>query len=328
VYQSATPTHLFPSVGTFGIRLNINNGQDSVEIPNYVKILPDLPTSYAPEMGGDFETNVEHFGTESFSGSRFERSSSNFNGKNGTYSGRFAYVLAPGSAQYASNTEARVYTPAFDFSDNAFYSFSFFTKFAVEPINDGMFVEYSLDKGQTWEPLGKQGPNWYNFTTTLSGRRLPANYGVFTGVQNEFVNKFQDVSFLKGNPHVAFRFTFLSDPGINRAGVVIDNVRVTKSFDAVSFPDYDSNSGLVILEASPTVFNNELKVVYQSPDSSPVEFNVYTVKGQRLYKTDLQEAVGLPRTVLLNLSDLAEGMYVVQLRSGDRTASRKVIKSR
>lgn len=328
VYTGESPVHTFPSIGSYSIRLSINNGQDSTEIPNYVKILPDLATSYAPEMGGDFESNPEHFGTESFSGSRFERSRSTIAGKNGTYSGLFAYVLAPGSNQYASNTEARVYTPAFDFSDNAFYSFSFFTKYITELFNDGLFVEYSVDKGQTWQLLGKQSEHWYNHTNTRRGSTIPENYGIFTGNQSEFVNKFIDVTFLKGNPHVAFRFTFLSDPAINRAGVVIDNVRVSKSFDAVSFPDFDSNSGLVIIETSPTVFNNDLKVVYQSHDTSPVQFNVYTVKGQRLYQTDLQEASGLPRTVILNLSDLAEGMYVIQLRSGDRTATRKVIKSR
>jgi hypothetical protein len=57
---------------------------------------------------------------------------------------------------------------------------------------------------------------------------FPTNEAMFSGsVGGAYVGYFRDVSFLAGNPNVAFRFNFASDVNLNAAGVAIDNFYIT-----------------------------------------------------------------------------------------------------
>ena len=86
-----------------------------------------------------------------------------------------------------------------------------------------------MDTGKVWTPLGTSVvANWYNFANTAGSGAFPVNQAFFSGIfATGFVRKNFDVSFLAGNPKVAFRFAFKSDVNTNAAGVAIDDVEVT-----------------------------------------------------------------------------------------------------
>jgi hypothetical protein len=77
--------------------------------------------------------------------------------------------------------------------------------------------------------LGQQRQGWYNINSnSLEGSAWPNNTPYFTNVVGGFTRYSTDVSFLSGEPTVAFRFQFRSDATGFHAGVAIDDIEVTK----------------------------------------------------------------------------------------------------
>ncbi len=209
--------------------LSINNLVNTlVTKADLVTILPTRNPSYTLPNGGDFETNINDFANEDISSpARFVRGNSSINGKNGTASGSFAWVLNPTEAVYPDLAEARLYTPNFNLSAATTYTLSFKTKHAFESNYDGYIVEYSTNKGNSWTQLGNAvAANWYNGNKLNSGGFL-TNTPFFTNSTNGFETKTISIDFLSGNANVAFRFVFKSDDNTAEAGCAIDDFIIT-----------------------------------------------------------------------------------------------------
>ncbi len=224
------PEYTFPSVGIYTVRLTIN-GSLSTEATH--QVMPNRPLPYTPDRpayGGDFEGFTEQQGVVTPSGSAFVRGQSSVPRKSGTRSGQFAYVLGPQETFYQPDTRALLYLPNFDFSDTSLYSFSFWGKWEIHNGLDGLRVEYSTDRGRTWQPLVNQTlPGWYNYrNTNVPGAAFPVGESYFTANRLNWEEFKVNISFLAGQPNVAFRFVFQSDGTGNHAGVALDDVRITK----------------------------------------------------------------------------------------------------
>ncbi|NJL74860.1 MAG: T9SS type A sorting domain-containing protein [Saprospiraceae bacterium] len=224
------PTHQYRQIGTYEVIFTLN---DSLTTRSKIKILPDKALPYAKGKAGysgDFEVNPQDYGVHTISGSSFELGKSNINGKNGTFSGNNAFVLGINEQFYQKNTHTMFYLPNFDFSERGIYEFSFWSKYFVQNGFDGFLVEYSINKGQSWNILGAEQPNWYDFTNSnnLEGAAFPNGTPYFGRSRSEFTPFFLDVSFLGGNKDVAFRFVFRSNDVGNHPGVVIDDVEIKK----------------------------------------------------------------------------------------------------
>jgi hypothetical protein len=222
----------YKTIGTYDVSLNINGDKDLIT-KGKIKVLPQLATPYkqgVKDYDGNFEGTNEHFGTYSTAGSKFERTRSGIFGKDGTHSGKNAYVLDPIERFYKKNTTAYLYTPMYDLSEKGIYQFSFWSLFAIERAYDGMQVEYSLDKGATWQVLGVNEPEWYNYkNTTLAGGVYPIGSNYFSNSVDDWTRFKLNITPLSGNKSVAFRFVFkASDQEPQKAGVAIDDVEVTK----------------------------------------------------------------------------------------------------
>ncbi|MEM7105087.1 MAG: T9SS type A sorting domain-containing protein [Bacteroidota bacterium] len=223
-------THSYDEIGNYDVSITINGGVDVAA--EELTILPDRDVPYTLESsgpyGGDFESTTEDFATYHISGSRFERGSSSINGKNGTNSGSNAWVLAPNDAQYENFTETMLYTPNYDLSAEGIYEFSFWSKHLISLGFDGFRVEYSLDRGLSWLPLGREQDRWYNFTNDeAEDAAFPPGASFFTGSSgSDWKNYKLNINNLQGNADVAFRFVFASN-GINSApGVAIDDIEI------------------------------------------------------------------------------------------------------
>ncbi|TAG94430.1 MAG: hypothetical protein EAZ20_00910 [Bacteroidetes bacterium] len=211
--------------------LTINNMANTLITKNdLITILPNRGLSYNLTNGGNFETNPDDFADENTSTAcKFVRGNSSIAGKDGTTSGSFAWVLNPNDAVYPDMSEAKLYTPNFNFVSPTTYTLSFKTKFRFEANYDGFIVEYSTNKGTTWTQLGNAlSANWYNGTKLNSGGFV-TDTRFFTGSTNGFETKTFDVSFLSGNTDVAFRFVFKSDENTADAGVAIDDFTIIGS---------------------------------------------------------------------------------------------------
>ncbi len=224
----ADPVHTYDTIGEYDVTLTING---TLSTGNKIKILPDGQLPYVtgkPYFGGDFEGHTEQYGAYSVSGSKFERGNSTISGKNGTKSGDYAYVLGLEEPSYQPNTEAYLYLPVFDLSQQSIYTFSFWARYLLHPGPDGFYVQYSLDRGSTWQPLGSSSDkNWYNFNNAdVQTTAFPDGTSYFTGDVGGYTHYTHDLTFLSGHKDVAFRFQFRSEATGHHVGLAIDDVEI------------------------------------------------------------------------------------------------------
>ena len=222
----------YKAIGVYNVSLKINSSDDLIT-KGTIKVLPQLPTPYkvgSKDYDGSFEGTNVHFGAYSPTGTKFERGKSKIFGKDGTHTGNNAYVLGLNDAFYKKNTLAYLYTPMYDMTEKGIYQFSFWSLFNIERAYDGMQVEYSLDKGTTWQVLGSNEPNWYTYrNTTLTGGAFPIGTNYFSVTTDDWTRFKINITGLAGNKFVAFRFVFkASDQEPQKPGVAIDDIEVTK----------------------------------------------------------------------------------------------------
>lgn len=222
--------HEYKSIGQYNVSLTVN---DSLTKTSSVKILPDKAVPYeagTAAYSGDFESHPEDYGVHTISGSAFELGKSSQLGKDGTHSGANAFVVGKDERYYQPNTHTILYLPNFDLSEPGIYDFSFWGKWFLQAGFDGLMVEYSLDRGQTWSQLGtEQDKNWYDYTNNnLETAVFPIGSSYFTRSLSSFTKFTLNISDLSGNANVAFRFVFKSDGGGNHPGLVIDDVTITR----------------------------------------------------------------------------------------------------
>lgn len=226
------PVHAYTSPGLYTITLQINNnGAYTKTRVGYVHVLPDRTTPYLVVNGdaGSFDVSPLDFGAENISGTPWERGNSAVANKNGTVSGSSAWVTGLTATTYADNSNSNLYCPSFNMMANGTYILSFYSKWRFEQGYDGFRVEYSLDKGSNWNILGPYSPpQWYNFNNLAGGSSFPTGEPFFCSDTGSTYYKHQlDISTLKGNPSVAFRFVFLSDGSVTKAGAAIDNFEIS-----------------------------------------------------------------------------------------------------
>ncbi len=224
------PLHAYAAVGEYPVSLTINN---SLNTNAPLKVLPDLPTPWKedkPNYGGTFEGLTQQYGVYTVSGSSFERGRSTISGKDGVKSGQNAYVVGMNETFYQANTHTMLYLPNFDFSEQGIYEFSFWGKWRIHPGFDGFRVEYSTNRGQSWRVLGDTTQTgWYNQrNANLPEAVFPVGTAYFSGNRPEWQQYRLNISFLSGNPDVAFRFVFRSDGIGSHTGLAIDDVRIDK----------------------------------------------------------------------------------------------------
>ncbi len=222
---SKNPVYTYSTPGVYTVSLQINGSLTATKTA-YIQVLPNRGTPYIPAVGGSFDVSTNDFGSETNSGTPFQRGSSAIAGKNGTNSGANAWVTGIASTSYASNTDAKLYTPNYNLSAAGSYTLSFYKKNSFESGWDGFRVEYSLDKGDNWTPLGTVVAGWYDFANNVQTTSFPINQPYFNSTSASFSQRSLDISFLAGNPNVAFRFVFKSDESINSIGVAIDDFQI------------------------------------------------------------------------------------------------------
>ncbi|MCC5945213.1 MAG: T9SS type A sorting domain-containing protein [Bernardetiaceae bacterium] len=224
-------TVAYSTAGLKTISLTINSGlagEDTQVQTDYIHVLPDRTTTYNIDDGGNFEINTLDFASQSLAGTPFERGNSAIAGKNGTTSGANAWVTGITNPTYVNNSESYLLTPNFDFAGAGTYTLEFELNSDLETNWDGMIVEYTLNKGDTWTQLGAAvaPPDWYNGSKSAGTSGFPNATPMFTNNTGGYQTRTFDVSAFEGEDDVAFRFHFRSDNTITWAGIAIDDFRI------------------------------------------------------------------------------------------------------
>lgn len=221
------PVHSYTSSGKFNVTLTINGGASTITKNQYIHILPDRAVPYMTTDGGNFDTNLDDFGPDNLIGTPWELGNSTIAGKNGTLSGANAWVTGLANASYVNNSDVRLQTPNYNMTVPGTYIIEFYRKNSFEIGWDGMRVEYSLNKGDTWSHLGNTvQANWYDFGNTVQNTAFNMNEAFFNGTKSSFSLCQFDISFLAPNPNITFRIRFKSDPNLTATGIAIDNFQL------------------------------------------------------------------------------------------------------
>ena len=221
------PSHTYNTPGVYTVILSINGGGGALTATktSYITVLPNRGTPYNIVAGGNFETNFNDFASTQNNATKWQRGNSAVAGKNGVRSGSAAWVTLL-TGNYTDNGNCMLYTPNYNLSAAGTYTLQFYRKNLFEIGYDGFRVEYSLNKGDSWFILGTTGVNWYDFANGAGGTAFPAGEPFFNATQSAYTLASRDISFLAGNPNVAFRFVFKADFTVNAAGVAIDDFEI------------------------------------------------------------------------------------------------------
>jgi len=220
------PTHTYTKVGTYTVSIKLNNIST---INSLIYVLPDLSLPYQSgfaNYGGDFEGFTEQYAVDTKSGTSFERGNSTEPNKSGVKSGSNAFVTGLKETYYQPYSDTRLYLSNFNMKDAGIYEFSFWAKQRLQEGTDGYLIEYSLDKGLSWNTLGTAKAGWY--TQTSPGTTFPTGTPFFSTNTTSYTRFALNISDLAGNENVAFRIVFKSDDTGSHAGVALDNVEITK----------------------------------------------------------------------------------------------------
>ncbi len=210
---SQNPSWTYYTGGLKTVKLTIN-GSLSETKTNYIQVLPKLGTPYSTSDGGNFESNLWHFGSNAINGSinKWEVGSPS-NHISNTSSGSNVWKTDLDANLAEDNYQCAVYSPSFNFANDGTYTLSFKYRMEVEYSNApfGVFVEYSINGGNSWSQLGTYNAtkNWYS----TSSHSVVSSGDAWSNIKSSYTTATQDVSTLKGNSDVRFRIVLQMQSG-------------------------------------------------------------------------------------------------------------------
>ncbi len=158
--------------------------------------------------------------------------------------------------EYSDATQAFLLTSCYDLSAMRAPTLQFTMAYDLELNFDVLYVQYTLDGGESWSVLGSVNsqPNWYSSdrTNASSGNADDCQLcpgAQWTGTDGELreyaynftLNAVNGETDLTGENNVIFRLVFHSDPFVSQEGVIIDNLGVTELID----DDDDDDDGVL-----------------------------------------------------------------------------------
>ncbi|MBK8521029.1 MAG: T9SS type A sorting domain-containing protein [Chitinophagaceae bacterium] len=246
------PSHAYATAGKKTVTLTINSGASSLTKTAYIHVLPNRGTPYTLAQGGNFESNANDFGSMSISGStdKWER---------GVPTNFLTTVNSPVNvwktdldADLTSGTYSSAFmTPNYNFSAAGGYQLRFRRSMEIVGCNApfAVQVQYSLDKGLTWNRLGVNADpaatNWYNRGPAtgcpIDAIVFPDRYGWTLNTNNTLCTFNLDaasvIPAVVGQPYVAFRFVLSVAAGYGAGsyaadGFMVDDFEIVGPFNA------------------------------------------------------------------------------------------------
>ena len=223
------------------------------------------------------------------------------------------------SGDYPDLTKAFLISECYNLTQLANPQISFKMAFDLENNWDIVYVQYSTNLGQDWTVLGEQGPNWYNSNRTPETSGTDCNNCIgsqWTGTESTLTTYNYSLAALNAEQNIIFRIVFQSDQSVTNQGVVIDDFLIGGTLASDSF-----NLNTITVYPNPsngifTILSNNI----------PIEkIEVFDVMGKTInIENNVQTA---NNSSVLNLTQLATGIYFVRITSNNQKTIKRIIKN-
>ncbi|MEO8516127.1 MAG: M4 family metallopeptidase [Flavobacterium sp.] len=229
---------------------------------------------------------------------------------------------------YPDKTTSYLVSQCYNLSNITSPTVNFDMAFDLESNWDIIYFEYSTDSGATWNVLGTSADaNWYNSPRlpdgtdcfNCIGKQWTGLYATApasgTGVNGNKRNYSHTLNTLGSPANAIFRFTFISDDGSNNTGVFIDNFVIQGTLSTAE--NQFENFGVY-----PNPSNGVFNVVLST--SEKVNVSLYDLRGRSIYNNSFANT-GSVFSKELNFSTLSSGIYILNVESAGKKASRRII---
>lgn len=230
-----SPTYIVPK-GRYRIKAWLNYANDEVilnDTTNQLSVGVPYRDIYFTE---DFDGQEQTFTVLTDSDTLFnfwELGSPKFGKTDRAFTKPNAWDINLDRAYSGVGNVVQLMTPMFDLTGSQDVYMSFMNNRAVNKFKDGVYIEYSLNQGISWDSLKSlHDPGrlkWYNSYLAADGfGGQPVFAGVTRFIENNWYNwlesELQMSSELDNEPRVLFRFNFFSEEGnSSNDGMSIDN---------------------------------------------------------------------------------------------------------
>lgn len=219
------------------------------------------------------------------------------------------------NGNYSDETTSYLISPCYDLSvlENPVLEFDMI--YDIELNWDVMYMEYSLNNGDTWEILGTaDDPNWYN--SSFIDPQRPITVGKqWTGTDLSVKTYSYNLSLFNNETSAIFRFVFASDWSENGEGVAIDNFTISATA-VLAVDDLTKNNFKLFPNPSTSVF------YLQRTGNDAMSVKVYDVQGREVYH---QKNIDTS-TYALDLNHVNSGLYFLKINVGTKLLTTSILK--
>ncbi|MBZ0098181.1 MAG: S8 family peptidase, partial [Taibaiella sp.] len=229
---------------------------------------------------------------------------------NAAASGQKAWVTNL-AGNYNDDESSYLYSPCFDISGLFNPTLSFQLALDIENCGeilcDAGFVDYTTD-GENWERLGDygEGINWYN----------DSNYRIWTE-EDKTAWRPAQIALTGMGGSVQLRFGLLSDPGSNKEGIGVDDVRI---FDDIRYP---ADNNIISISPNPAE-ENYINIEWSAGGGTEMNLVMTDISGREVHRTSATAQEGYNKTTITP-PVLSSGMYFLRITIGDKVHKRKVL---
>lgn len=219
------------------------------------------------------------------------------------------------NGNYSDETTAYLVSPCYDLDKLENPILTFDMVFDIELNWDVLYLEYSINKGESWHILGTaEDPNWYNSSFIDPQRQITVGKQ-WTGSVTNVKEYSYALDELNKESNVIFRFVFASDQAENGEGVAIDNFSIQASA-ILAVDDFSKHNFVLYPNPSSSVF------YIQRKEMEAMRVSVYDVTGRLIMEEDDIKTAHYG----LNLSQFQEGLYFLKIVQGDKKLSTTLLK--
>ncbi len=227
-----------------------------------------------------------------------------------------AYAASSSSYIYnfygiSAGKEVNMMFQKMDFSSNTGYGLKFdyaYAQYSSE--NDELKIRVSDDCGATWTTVWDKAGN--DLKTTA-----PVSSGNFFPEANMWASANVDLSAFNGKSGVIVSFDGISDYGNN---LYIDNINIYNS-TTVGINNQRAENSVSIY---PNPAENQFNINLELADNSNVSYVIINSLGQTVLSNDLGNLSAGNQIQKINISELAQGIYMVQVNINGNITTKKL----
>ncbi len=215
------------------------------------------------------------------------------------------------TGNYNDDELSYLYSPCLDMSALTNPQFSFKLALDIENCGeilcDAAFVDYTKD-GENWERLGDygDGTNWYT----------DSNYRIWT-IEDKTTWVEASIALPDTVSIRQLRFGLLTDPGSNKEGIGVDDIRI---YDDVKIP---VKNELISISPNPAD-DNLVFIEWSATGGTELQLVMVDIAGREVYRTSAIAQEGYNKT-MVTPPLLATGMYFMHITVGHQAYKRKVV---